>query len=246
MNLDRTEALSLTTEIRDMAKDELHSEVGLILCPPAIHLSPIKGLLDAGSSVKLGAQNCHSETKGAFTGEISASMLASYGVDYVILGHSERRQYFGEDAETLSQKVRQALENGLSVIFCCGESLTVRESGEHLRFVVQQLSDALFGFDADRLSDLVLAYEPVWAIGTGKTATAAQAQEMHRHLRAHLAGHFGEGFAQNTPILYGGSCKPGNAAELFSQPDVDGGLIGGASLKSRDFIDIARSFPKVG
>lgn len=243
MNCQRTEALSLVSEIRDMAKDELHNDAQLIVCPPFLHLSPIEQLLEGQSHVKIGAQNCHQEEKGAFTGEISASMLRSYKIQYVILGHSERREYFGEDSTLLQQKVRQALQNGLQVIFCCGEALAIREQGTHLNFVANQLTEALFDFSAEELKDLILAYEPIWAIGTGKTATAAQAQEMHAHLRKHMGEKFGEAFAEKLPILYGGSCKPASAKDLFGQPDVDGGLIGGASLKSRDFIEIAKSFP---
>lgn len=242
MNLTRTEALSLVSEVRDLLHDKPEPAVTTVVCPPAIHLSPIQKLLEGQSHVHLGAQNCHQEEKGAFTGEVSATMLASYHVNYVILGHSERRQYFAEDAQTLKAKVRQALDQNLQVIFCCGESLEIREAETHLSFVANQLSEVLFDFSAEELKDLAIAYEPIWAIGTGKTASSAQAQAMHKHLREHIGTHFGADFANQLPILYGGSCKPANAEELFAQPDVDGGLIGGASLKSKDFVAIVRSF----
>src|SRR5690606_33249460 len=180
------------------------------------------------SSISVGAQNCSEHEAGAYTGEVSASMLASMNIPYVILGHSERRQYFGESAALLARKVDMALKHNLLPIFCCGEPLDIRERNEHESLVKQQLTDSLFHLDADALRKVVVAYEPVWAIGTGKTATAAQAQEMHAVIRGHIAGKYGTEVANDISILYGGSVNAGNARELFSCPDVDGGLVGGA------------------
>ncbi len=190
----------------------------------------------------LGAENCADHTKGAYTGEVSAPMVASTGATYVILGHSERRQYYGETAEILREKVNLALANGLTPIFCIGEVLAQREDGTYNDVVKAQIEEALFHLSAEEFGKLILAYEPVWAIGTGKTATAEQAQDMHAHIRSVIAAKYGEDLAQNVSILYGGSCKPGNAAELFAKPDVDGGLIGGAALKCDDFMGIVKAF----
>lgn len=210
-------------------------DVLVILGVPYIHLKSVSNIIKSISNVRLAAQNCHQEESGAYTGEISAAMLASVGADFVILGHSERRAYFGETDELLAKKVDIALANGMSVIFCCGEELSIREAGTQNDFVAKQLQDGLFHLDAEQMKKVVIAYEPVWAIGTGKTASSAQAQEMHQHIRQLLNNQYGEEIANVTYILYGGSCKPTNAKELFSQPDVDGGLIGGASLKAADF-----------
>jgi triosephosphate isomerase len=213
-----------------------------ILCPPFIHLNYISSLLDGVENITLGAQNCHFEGKGAFTGEISASMLESVGVKYVILGHSERREYFGEDEALLAKKINAVLTSGLRPIFCCGEKLDVREAGGHEALVEAQVSEALFHLAPEEFKNVIVAYEPVWAIGTGKTATPEQAQQMHAFIRNLLAQQYGQELADQTTILYGGSCNAVNAKELFSQPDVDGGLIGGASLKAADFITIINSF----
>ncbi len=193
-------------------------------------------------NVFLGAQNCSDKPEGAFTGEVSAPILKSFGVDYVILGHSERREYFQESDELLATKVTQVLENHLLPIFCCGESLTQREAGNFVELVSNQLTAGLFHLSPEAFRKVVLAYEPIWAIGTGVTATSAQAQEMHAALRKHIAQKYGDVIADELTILYGGSCKPSNAQELFACPDVDGGLIGGASLKAEDFIAIAQSY----
>ncbi len=190
----------------------------------------------------LGAENCADHTSGAYTGEVSAPMVASTGATYVILGHSERRQYYGETAATLREKVDLALAAGLTPIFCIGEVLAERENGTYNDVVKAQVEDALFHLSAEDFGKLILAYEPVWAIGTGKTATADQAEDMHAHIRGVIAAKYGEQVAQDTSILYGGSCKPSNAAELFAKPDVDGGLIGGASLKCADFMGIVKAF----
>lgn len=224
-----------------MIKDEVTSDVEVVLCPPALYLTTFRQYVTAGGNISLGAQNCHEKASGAYTGEISAPMLRSIGVEYVILGHSERRQYFGETAAQLAEKVNIALENGLTPIFCCGESRDLRESGDYDRFVKSQLTESLFHLSAESFGKVVIAYEPIWAIGTGLTASAGQAQDMHFELRRHIAGQYGDAVAQDTSILYGGSANEKNAAELFSQPDVDGGLIGGASLKSRDFTNVVKA-----
>jgi len=242
MNLTQEEAKTLVTEVVEIAKAELPSDVSLVFCPSFVHLSMVKELIQGADQLFLGAQNCSNQPKGAFTGEISAAMLKSYGVDYVILGHSERRQYFQESNELLAEKVNIALENGLKVIFCCGEVLEEREGNQQEAVVSTQLKDALFHLSAEQFAEIVIAYEPVWAIGTGKTATSEQAQEMHAFIRQLLTKQYGEAVAQATTIQYGGSCKPSNARELFAGADVDGGLIGGASLKSRDFVEIGKSY----
>lgn len=231
---------------RDLAKAIVSglqpSDVLVILGTPYIHLKNISGIIKDISNIKLAAQNCHQEESGAYTGEISAAMLKSCGVDYVILGHSERREYFGESDELIAQKIDIVLKHGLQPIYCCGEKLEVREAGKHEELVGEQVKTALFHLTREQMKQVVVAYEPVWAIGTGKTATPQQAQEMHRFIRGLLRKKFGQEVAGGTSILYGGSVKPDNANELFSQPDVDGGLVGGASLKAGDFLAIASSF----
>lgn len=233
-------------EGRDLAKSVVAklgpSDVIVIMGSPYLHLKNIANIIKDISNVKLAAQNCHFEDKGAYTGEISAGMLKSVGVDYVILGHSERRAYFGEEGEMLSKKVNAVLKNGMKPIFCCGEKLEIREANTHEALVEKQLKKGLFHLTEEAFSNIVIAYEPVWAIGTGKTASPEQAQEMHAHIRNVLSKKYGNSIAEATTILYGGSCKPGNAKELFAQPDVDGGLIGGASLKPDDFVAIVDSF----
>jgi len=214
----------------------------VILCPPSLHVQKVSELCLGHSVIGTGAQNCHSENSGAFTGEISAGMIASVGANYVILGHSERRLYNGETDELLTKKVNVALMQGLKVIFCCGESVEIRNSNQHIAFVNQQLAASLFHLSAADMKNIVIAYEPIWAIGTGVTASKEQAQEMHAEIRKNLATGFGDEVAENTSILYGGSCNAQNAKELFEQADVDGGLIGGASLKATDFIAIISSF----
>ena len=225
-----------------MAKDEVPSDVTLVMCTPFIHLPKVKSLTGGAGNVFVGAQNCYDKASGAYTGEIAAPMLKSYGIDYVILGHSERREYFKESNATLAAKVDIVLENGMLPIFCCGEVLSEREAEKQNEIVLSQLKESLFHLSVEAFSKVVIAYEPVWAIGTGKTATSEQAQEMHAYIRSLVKEKYGEAVAADTSILYGGSAKPANAPELFACPDVDGGLIGGASLKSRDFIDIAKSY----
>lgn len=187
------------------------------------------------------AQNCHHRKSGAFTGEVSAEMLHSMNIHYCIIGHSERREYNGETNAMLAEKVNLCFENFITPVFCCGEPLTVREAGTQNEFVAAQLMESLFHLQADKVKNLIIAYEPIWAIGTGKTASTEQAQEMHRYLRSVIAGQYGDAVAQQIPILYGGSVKAGNANELFSCPDVDGGLVGGASLVAEEFIAIIRA-----
>jgi triosephosphate isomerase len=194
------------------------------------------------TNVAVGAQNAHQAESGAYTGEISAKMIKSVGAEYVILGHSERRQYFGESNELLAAKTDTALKNDLKPIFCIGETLQEREAEEHFSIIKSQLVEGVFHLDETDFAKLVIAYEPVWAIGTGVTASSDQAQEIHAFIRIEIAAKYGQEIAANTTILYGGSCNPKNAPELFAQPDIDGGLIGGASLKSRDFIDIVKVF----
>ena len=240
MNTTVPEGVELAKSVVEKSK-ELPSNVELVVAPPFTHLASVAEALK-GSKVVLSAQNCADHAKGAYTGEISADMLASVGCTYTILGHSERRQYYGETDEKLVVKTRLALEAGLGVILCVGENLEQREEGKHFEVVTSQIENVLFNFTAEEMAKIVVAYEPVWAIGTGKTASAEQAEEIHACIRKVLAGKFGEEVAQDTTILYGGSCKPSNAKELFAQEDIDGGLIGGAALKADDFLAIACSY----
>jgi triosephosphate isomerase len=235
------EGLALLVELNILLSTK-PSKHTVVVAPPYIHLQSAAHTV-ADTGIKIAAQNCHQAPQGAYTGEISAEMLQSVGAEYVILGHSERRQYFGETDELVAQKIKAATDFGLKVIYCCGESLPEREAGTHFSLVKEQITIALEGFQPSILKDVVIAYEPVWAIGTGLTASPEQAQEMHAFIRETLQGIFGAEIANNTPILYGGSMKPANAAGLLSQPDVDGGLIGGASLIAQDFFDIIHSLP---
>jgi triosephosphate isomerase len=243
MNMTYQDGLALVSEITSMVADEVSGLQApqVVICPPFPFLHSVGKLLPQDSRFHLGAQNCHQKESGAFTGEISPKMLASVGCEYVILGHSERRQYFGEDDELLSQKLKAALAAGLTPIFCIGESLETREADETFNFLAKQLKDGLFHLSNEEFDKVVIAYEPIWAIGTGRTASSAQAQEVHAFIREQIARAYDAQAAQNTTILYGGSANAQNARELFSQPDVDG-LIGGASLKSRDFTEIIKSF----
>ena len=220
---------------------EVPANVGLVVAPPFTHLASVAEALK-GSKVELSAQNCADKEKGAYTGEVSVDMLRSVACQYTILGHSERRQYYGETDEKLVEKTKLALAAGLKVILCVGENLDEREAGKHFDVVSGQTKAVLYNFSAEDMANVVIAYEPVWAIGTGKTATAEQAEEIHACIRKVLADKFGAKVADEMTILYGGSCKPSNAKELFAQPDIDGGLIGGAALKADDFIQIALSF----
>nr|WP_121273344.1 triose-phosphate isomerase [Pedobacter schmidteae] len=240
MNLDYASGVSLFSEIVNMVRDEKKGDQIAIICSPYIHLNSLAKL--GGDVVKIGAQNCHQNDSGAYTGEISAAMIKSVGCAYVIIGHSERRQYFAESNELLAQKTVKALENELSPIFCIGETLDERNNGTYFDVLKTQLEQGIFGLSAADFSKVVIAYEPVWAIGTGLTATSDQAQEVHAYIRKEIAAKYSNEVADNTTILYGGSCNSKNAAELFAQADIDGGLIGGASLKSRDFVDIVKAF----
>ncbi len=233
MNKNLQEGIALATELNDILKaDKPNCDV--VICTPFIHLASVAGIIDQ-SVIGLGAENCADKASGAYTGEVSAEMVKSTGAGYVILGHSERRAYYGETAEILKEKINLALANGLKIIFCIGEVLEERESGKQNEVVEAQLAGSLFDLTAEQFANIILAYEPVWAIGTGKTATAEQAEEMHAFIRGVIAGKFGAEAAENVSILYGGSCKPSNAKEIFSKENVDGGLIGGAALKAADF-----------
>jgi len=244
MNTTYQDGLALVSEITNMVQDEVTGPNGVevVICPPFPFLFAIGKQLPTDSRFHLGAQNCSQKESGAYTGEVSAKMLQSVGCEYVILGHSERRQYFREDDELLSQKLKAVLAAGLKPIFCVGESLETREADDTFNFISKQLKDGLFHLSNEEFDQVVIAYEPIWAIGTGKTATSAQAQEVHAFIREQIARAYDAEAALNTTILYGGSANAQNARELFSQPDVDGGLIGGASLKSRDFTEIIKSF----
>lgn len=241
MNKTLEEANILASEVIGMVADEVKGNVKVIFCTPFPYLHSIKNLLGSNTRISVGAQNCSEHESGAYTGETSAVMLRSINIPYVIIGHSERRQYFGEDGKLLAKKVDIALKNNLTPIFCCGEPLEVREKNGHEALVKKQVEESLFHLEAAQLEKVVIAYEPVWAIGTGKTATSQQAQEMHAVIRKHLAGKYGASVADTISILYGGSVNAANAKELFSCPDVDGGLVGGASLKSREFTEIIKS-----
>lgn len=240
MNTTLAEGIELAKSI-DTALAAEKPVCGVVICVPYTHLASINLVIDP-SRLGLGAEDCSAHDKGAYTGEVSASMVASTGASHVILGHSERRQYHRETAGELSAKLRLALDNGLLPIFCVGELLAQREDGTYNDVVARQLEDVVLRLDADEFKHVVIAYEPVWAIGTGKTATPGEAQAMHAHIRATIAKRYGRDTADDTTILYGGSCKPSNARELFACPDIDGGLIGGASLKCADFMGIVNAF----
>lgn len=239
MNNDLEQGLKLASEVNNMVKDEVNANVQVVICAPFTHLASVGKMLSG--KVALGAQNCYSKKSGAYTGEVSVEMLKSVGVSFVIIGHSERREYFNESNAFLAEKVNIILENGLTPIFCCGETLKQREEGIHIDFVNSQLTESLFHLSADQFSKVVIAYEPIWAIGTGVTASTAQAQEMHEKIRKHIASKYGEAVANEITIQYGGSCNPTNAPELFSCADIDGGLIGGASLEARKFVDVVKA-----
>lgn len=239
MNTNPAEGIVLTNEL--IKQSEELSDCTLVVAPPFLHITLMADLL-GNSNISLAAQNCHQELSGAYTGEISPSMLKSSGVEYVILGHSERRTYFGENNADLTHKVNAVLAQGMEVIYCCGESLEERKANTQEAVVAAQISEALYHLSPQDWSRIVIAYEPVWAIGTGETASADQAQEMHAFIRGFIAEKYGQTLANTVSILYGGSCKPSNAKELFAQADVDGGLIGGAALKAADFIAIANSY----
>ncbi len=240
MNMDLPDGLKFAESLNEYFKAK-PSKAEVILCTPFIHLAGVSQIVSTGR-IACGAQNCASEPGGAYTGEVSPLMIRSTGAEYVIIGHSERRTYYHENDGLLNKKTRLALENGLKAIFCCGEVQKERESGIHREVVRKQLEDGLFNLSEVDFSKVVIAYEPVWAIGTGLTATPEQAQEMHKFIRDLVRERYGKDCAEELSILYGGSCKPSNAGEIFSKPDVDGGLIGGASLKKEDFCAIVEAF----
>ena len=238
MNETLQEGVQLAKDINDLLKaDKPNCDV--VICTPFIHLASVAPVLDK-EIVGLGAENCADKEKGAYTGEVSAAMVKSTGADYVILGHSERRQYYHETAEILKEKTLLALKNNLKVIFCCGETLEEREQNKQNEVVKAELDQSIFNLTAEEWKNIVIAYEPIWAIGTGKTATSDEAEEMLAYIRSIVAEKYGQAVADETSILYGGSCKPSNAKELFAKPDIDGGLIGGASLKAADFMKLMR------
>jgi triosephosphate isomerase len=241
MNKNLQEAITLAKEVKELAASKPNNNVEIIVAPPFVNITKVVETV-SGSRVQVSAQNCATEAKGAFTGEVSAEMIKSTGANYVIIGHSERRAYYHEDDTILLKKVKLALENNLTPIFCCGEVLSERESNIHFEIVRKQLAETIFNLNEAEFRKVVIAYEPVWAIGTGKTATSAQAQEIHKYIRGLINQKYGASVADDTTILYGGSCNASNAKELFANADVDGGLIGGASLKAQDFLDIVYSF----
>ena len=234
MNMTPSQAVKLVEELKPLVASD---DVEVVYCVPAIDIVPVVEAVK-GTNVAVGAENMYYEDKGAYTGEISAEMLVDAGVKYVIIGHSERRDYFSECDCMLNKKVKKALEHNLTPILCCGETLEQREMGVTMDWIRLQIKSDLTGVTADQVKGMVIAYEPIWAIGTGKTATSAQAEEIHAFIRETIAAQYGKTVAEDTTILYGGSCNAKNADELFSQPDVDGGLIGGASLKADDFLAI--------
>ncbi len=240
MNMTPSQGAILVTDItRQLVKD---LDVQIVICPPYTSIDRVARVIRETKWVFCGAQDCHVQLSGAFTGDISAAMLQEMGVRYVILGHSERRKYYHEDDILVAEKIKTAIGEGIRPIYCCGEELQERETNQQFEVVEMQIETALFGLSPEQMSEVVIAYEPVWAIGTGKTATPGQAQEMHEFIRGMIAEKFGDDIASKLSILYGGSCKPENAHELFSQPDIDGGLIGGASLDADAFVKIIQSF----
>ncbi|MEX1002943.1 MAG: triose-phosphate isomerase [Crocinitomicaceae bacterium] len=241
MNLDYTEAKAL---LQDLIKtrDQFNKEAEIIICPSAPYLSVFAELTADHDWLNLGGQNCYFADDGAFTGEVSPVQLSSLHVDYCIVGHSERREIFDESYQLLSKKAKALINHDITPIFCCGEPLQVRSSNVYREFVMKQLDDTLFHLPAEELAKCIIAYEPIWAIGTGKTATSEEAQEIHALIRSRIASAFGDKTANAVSIIYGGSCKPDNAAELFAQKDIDGGLIGGASLSAADFCAISNAF----
>ena len=240
MNMNLSEGLAMAGSINKYFQDHPSKRAEAVLCTPFIHLAGVAEILK-NSKVFFGAQNCASEPSGAYTGEVSCDMIKSTGAQYVIIGHSERRMYYHENDKLLNKKTSLALQSGLKVIFCCGEVLGEREQNIYFKVVRNQLEVGLFTLSTEDFKKTVIAYEPVWAIGTGLTASPEQAQEMHRFIRNLVKEKYGKEVADQTTILYGGSCKPSNAAEIFAMPDVDGGLIGGASLKKEDFCAIVEA-----
>lgn len=240
MNLDYEDGINILKEVSD--KLQFNTNTKVIIATSYIHLREAVSLNNLNSQINIAAQNCSAYDSGAYTSDISAKMINSCGVKYVILGHSECRDNFNEDNYLLMQKVSHALSNNLHVIFCCGETLLQRQKKIHFKYIEKQLEESLFHLSSDDMSKIYIAYEPIWAIGTGVTASSSQAQEMHKYIRSLFSRKYGDNCSANISILYGGSCNSENASELFSQPDIDGGLIGGASLKADSFISIIKSF----
>lgn len=243
MNLTLEQGVALTESL--LAESySFGNDQSVLLAVPFPYLTAIHQKIQSNPHFNVCAQNCAATSNGAYTGEVSAEMLQSLHVSYVLIGHSERREYYHEDNQVLAEKVNQALKNGLKPVFCCGEPLAIRESNDQNRFVENQLKESLFHLTADQMNNFIIAYEPIWAIGTGKTASSDQAQEMHQHIRNVLAAQYGKEIAESVSILYGGSVKAANAAEIFGKPDVDGGLVGGASLVASEFATIIKSLKK--
>jgi len=240
MNMTPSEAVELVNTLKPLVAND---DVDVVFCVPAIDIIPVVEAAK-GSNIQIGAENMYFEEKGAFTGEISPAMLTDAGVKYVVLGHSERREYFAETSETVNKKMLKAFEHGITPIMCCGETLEQREQGVTMDFIRQQVKVGFLNVTADQAKTVIIAYEPIWAIGTGKTATSDQAEEMLAYIRSIVAEKYGKEAAEETSILYGGSCKASNAPELFAKPNIDGGLIGGASLKAADFKGIIDAWKK--
>lgn len=241
MNKTFEEGMALATEIMGMVKDEYSGSAQVVLIPPYTYINALSRMTEGSNNIMVGAQNCSNHSSGAYTGEVSTGMLKSCGAQFVIIGHSERRQYFNEHNDWLAKKVDAVLSDGLIPIYCCGETLEEREANKHFEVLSSQIIEGLFHLMPEQLKSVVIAYEPVWAIGTGKTASTAQAQEIHAYIRQLISEKYGAEIADNITIQYGGSVKPENAAELFSAPDIDGALVGGAALASRSFVDIIKA-----
>lgn len=240
-NTTLSEGVELAKQVNNLVTERGAKDVVVVLGTPFTHLASVAAIVDP-SRVCVAAQNCAAEPKGAFTGEVSVSMIQSTGATYVIIGHSERREYYHETSEILNKKVALTLAQGLTPIYCCGEALAIREAGTENDFVKKQLEETIFNLSAEDFKKIVIAYEPIWAIGTGRTASSQQAQDMLAFIRQLIAEKFDQTIAADCSILYGGSCSPANAKELFSQADIDGGLIGGASLKAEDFLAIINAY----
>ena len=239
MNLYKRECKELVNEV---IESNLINDVEIVFAPPFVYLDLVSLMCLDKENFNAAAQNCSSSDNGAFTGEVSAKMIGSLNAKYIILGHSERRQNFNESEQILNSKIVQALKYNTNIVFCCGEDITQRESCKHFDIIEQQISSTIFKLELKDFKNIIIAYEPIWAIGTGKTASADQAQEMHHFIRSLIEKKYNNHISSVTPILYGGSCKPINSKELFAKPDIDGGLIGGASLNAKDFLSIVKSF----
>ena len=240
-NTTINEGIALAKQVSDIVIERGAKDVVVVLGTPFTHLTSVVAAVDS-SRINVAAQNCAAEPKGAFTGEVSVSMIQSTGATFVIIGHSERREYYNETSDILNKKVALTLAQGLTPIYCCGEALEIREAGTENAFVKNQLEETVFNLSAEDFGKIVIAYEPIWAIGTGRTASSQQAQDMLAFIRQLIAEKYDNKIAEQCSILYGGSCSPANAQELFAQPDIDGGLIGGASLKSEDFLTIINAY----